>query len=124
MRLIDGDELLKNLPVHPDGGMRSVKDESLMLRVRQTVMEAFMVDKVYVITKGYYSDYHICAVTAEKKRAEELKKMYTDDYDAAKIEEYKLNECVERFLYGVVFDSNGNFVKIKADDYSRQGNGG
>lgn len=40
MKLIDGDELLKNLPLHPDGGMRSIKGESLMIRVRQTVMEA------------------------------------------------------------------------------------
>ena len=40
MRLIDADALLKELPVHPDGGMRSVKDESLMIRVRETVKNA------------------------------------------------------------------------------------
>ena len=40
MRLIDADALLEELPVHPDGGMRSVKDECLMIRVRQTVRNA------------------------------------------------------------------------------------
>lgn len=40
MRLIDADALLEELPVHPDGGMRSVKEEGLMIRVRQTVKEA------------------------------------------------------------------------------------
>ena len=39
-RLIDADALLEELPVHPDGGMRSVKDECLMIRVRQTVRNA------------------------------------------------------------------------------------
>ena len=32
--------------------------------------------KVYVITSGEYSDYHICAVTLDPKRAEKMKKFY------------------------------------------------
>ena len=40
MRLIDGDALLEELPVHPKGGMRSVKEELLMIKVRQTVQNA------------------------------------------------------------------------------------
>ena len=40
MRLIDVDALLDELPVHPDGGMRSVKEASLMIRVRETVRNA------------------------------------------------------------------------------------
>lgn len=40
MRLIDADALLQELPVHPDGGLRTIKEEMLMLRVRQTIEEA------------------------------------------------------------------------------------
>lgn len=40
MRLIDADALLKELPVHPEGGMRSIKNESLMIRVQETVKNA------------------------------------------------------------------------------------
>lgn len=36
-----------------------------------------MNDKAYVITKGTYSDYHICAVTLDKSRAEKLKNCST-----------------------------------------------
>ena len=54
-----------------------------------------MNSKVYVITKGSYSDYHICAVTMDKARAENLKKLFSDRYDEATVEEYILNECKE-----------------------------
>lgn len=35
--------------------------------------------KIYVITAGKYSNYHICAVTTDKERAEILKKWYYGD---------------------------------------------
>lgn len=47
--------------------------------------------KIYVITKGEYSDYHICAATTDKDRAEFLRKMAstTGIYGKeARIEEY------------------------------------
>lgn len=44
MRMIDADALLEKLPVHPDGGLRSVRDECLMLRVRQTVENTPTID--------------------------------------------------------------------------------
>lgn len=34
--------------------------------------------EIYVITKGTYSDYHICALTLDKEKAECLKKIYSD----------------------------------------------
>ena len=46
---------------------------------------------IYVITKGSYSDYHICAVATNKERAEELKKMYSSRYEDAEIEEFEEN---------------------------------
>ena len=44
--------------------------------------------KVYVITKGIYSDYHICAVAIDKAKAEQLVEKFSDSWDKAEIEEY------------------------------------
>ena len=44
--------------------------------------------KIYVITAGEYSDYHICAVTTDKERAEFLKKWYFRSNGDVEIEEY------------------------------------
>lgn len=44
--------------------------------------------KIYVITAGDYSDYHICAVTTDKERAEFLKKWYFRNDADVEIEEY------------------------------------
>ena len=74
-------------------------------------------EKVYIITKGDYSDYHICAVTADAELAKKLKKLYTDRYDEASIEEYILDECINRKCYGIVFDDNGRIIDITADEY-------
>lgn len=48
--------------------------------------------KIYVITKGFYSDYHICAVTTNEEKAEKLKNAYTDNLDKAEIEIYEDDE--------------------------------
>jgi hypothetical protein len=53
-------------------------------------------DKVYIVTEGEYSDYHIIAVFATREEAEKLVKFLNTD---AEIEEYTL---------GVRFDLNTN----------------
>lgn len=53
--------------------------------------------KIYVITKGSYSDYHICGVSTEKEKAEEFAKMCSDNFDEAMVEEYE-TEIIEPFL--------------------------
>ena len=61
--------------------------------------------KVYVITQGCYSDYHICAVTLDKDKAEQLRKMYTakesrygySSSDVAEIEEYETDDTGNTF---------------------------
>lgn len=47
--------------------------------------------KVYVITKGEYSDYMICDVTLDKEQAELLKREYSDRWEEACIEEYDID---------------------------------
>lgn len=55
--------------------------------------------KIYAITKGTYSDYHICALTVNKEKAEHLKKLYTDEYDEAFIEIFEDGEGSEPNLF-------------------------
>ena len=58
---------------------------------------------VYVITKGDYSDYHICAVSTDKKKAEVLRKAF-DDKDGwreARIETYETNQFLTEIESGM-----------------------
>ena len=67
--------------------------------------------KVYVITQGCYSDYHICAVAIDRKKAERIAKLYSSgQYSLAEIEEFDTDDVGfdkydldnERFVrYGV-----------------------
>lgn len=57
--------------------------------------------KVYVITQGCYSDYHICAVTLDKDKAERLQKLYSAKEGSymitAEIEEYEADDTGRDF---------------------------
>ena len=55
--------------------------------------------KVYVVTKGEYSDYHICAVALEKSKAEAICKLLGDQWGEPRIEEYD-TDVVEPLLHG------------------------
>lgn len=59
--------------------------------------------KVYVITKGEYSDYHICAVSVDKEKAKMLQKVYSTSYEEADIEEFDTDEEEERLKYNNVY---------------------
>lgn len=70
--------------------------------------------KIYAITQGDYSDYHICALTISKEKAEKIKKLYTKNSgyeDAAMIEEYEDGE-VEDIKFFWRYDSEDDEVEI------------
>ena len=48
--------------------------------------------KIYIITKGCYSDYHICNVTADYEKAKRYKEAYSDNWGEACIEVYEDGE--------------------------------
>ena len=48
--------------------------------------------KVYIITQGEYSDYHICAVAVDRKRAEHIAKLYNGEYNETQIEEFDTDD--------------------------------
>lgn len=55
--------------------------------------------KIYAITKGKYSDYHICALTIDKDKAEKIKRKYSDMYEDTQIEEFEDGEGMDDNLY-------------------------
>lgn len=86
--------------------------------------------KVYVITCGAHSDYRICAVAIDPKKAEELKRRFDlADDTGANIEEWDTDDAridlsQSQDIYEVHFDGQGNCVRITnktADNISRQG---
>lgn len=77
--------------------------------------------KVYVITKGCYSDYHICAVTLDKEKAERLRKMFDSSCDEAEIEEWDTEATADllsgRKQYYVRFCQNGAVFSADQREY-------
>lgn len=75
----------------------------------------------YVITKGEYSDYHICAVTLDKDKAEQLKKLFTDEWHDAYIEEYEVDSHFPiDFPYFIVdkYSDRIDVEEIQTDNYA------
>ena len=75
---------------------------------------------IYVITRGSYSDYHICAVASTQERAEQLRKMYTDRYDTANIEEYEIDIPSDEYYnktptlyWEVILKQDGDLIYIR-----------
>ena len=86
--------------------------------------------KVYVITCGAHSDYRICAVAIDPKKAEELKMRFDlADDTGANIEEWDTDDTriglsQSQDTYEVHFDGRGKCISIinkTADHISRQG---
>ena len=75
--------------------------------------------KLYAVTKGEYSDYHIITLTHSKRKAEKIAKLCSDKYDDAVVEEYEESNIELRPLWEVRFFKSGN---IEADelDYEAQ----
>lgn len=68
--------------------------------------------KVYVITKGIYSDYRICAVALDKDKAEILRKAFSDSWEEAEIETYETDQFITEIeaglkIYQCVMNDNG-----------------
>lgn len=67
--------------------------------------------KIYIVTEGEYSDYHICAVFSTREKAEEYVQSKGTDY---KIEEHDLDEEIKREvkLWRVIFFlDNGEVIE-------------
>lgn len=74
--------------------------------------------KVYVITKGDYSDYHIVGVTTDKDKAETVAKEVSGEwqFNTASVETYDTDQFLTRLRYRVEFD--GLRWSAHFDDYN------
>lgn len=83
-------------------------------------------EKIYVVTQGNYSDYHIVAATLDRKIAEKIAAKFSTKRDECDIEEYDDAEVMLRTAWVVYFDRAGNAVDARecdcAYDYSCIGN--
>lgn len=78
--------------------------------------------KIYVITKGDYSDYHICAVTIDKNKAKLLKEKFSNEHwGNAVIEEFDTDNEEEVLKYENVYDcrylEEESAIKVSASDF-------
>lgn len=69
-------------------------------------------NKFYVVTRGCYSDYHIIAVTADKKVAKKIADKFNGNYNKTRIEEYCDAEIYLKPLWRVIFDKNGKVERV------------
>ena len=67
-------------------------------------------EKIYVVTKGCYSDYHIVAVTLDKDIAEKIAAKFNSSYDECDIEEYSDAAIMLKPAWYIYFDKAGNVV--------------
>lgn len=75
-----------------------------------------MHESIFLITKGEYSDYHICAVASTKELADKALKLYNAD----DIAEYQLDDFASippnHEPYRIMLDFNGNIVHFDTAD--------
>lgn len=79
-------------------------------------------EKIYVVTQGDYSDYHIIAATTDREIAEKISTKFTTRHDECRIEEYGDAEAMLRPAWIIGFEKTGNVISTRkcdsAYDYS------
>ena len=75
--------------------------------------------KVYVITNGEYSDYHICGVTLDYETAEKIRKHTSGSYDESRIEEYETDTWSDIVRIGGIYHVNkyGAYLQAYRENY-------
>lgn len=71
--------------------------------------------KIYVVTKGSYSDYHIITATTDKIQAKKIADKFSSEWDEAKVEIYDDAEIYLKKMWFVRFDANGNVNELRED---------
>ena len=68
--------------------------------------------KVYVVTSGDYSDYHIESIFSKKEKASEFIEISKIPPSNAEIEEYEIDKSISDFVYTIVqMKRNGDTIK-------------
>lgn len=73
--------------------------------------------KLYAITRGDYSDYHIITLTANKSVAKQLAKRFSDEiYGNSRIEEYEDGAIIVGNKLYYVRMENGDITDVSPDE--------
>lgn len=69
--------------------------------------------KVYLVTEGDYSDYHVIGVYSTQEKANEAKELHMSTND---LEEYEVDHIAEGYVqgmkkYSIVMDRDGNLLE-------------
>lgn len=76
--------------------------------------------KIYVVTQGRYSDYHIITATTNEEEAKKIAaKFDKDGWDKTYVEEYddEQNVVYERPLWNVIFLTTGDVDTVKLAEF-------
>ena len=75
-------------------------------------------EKIYVVTKGCYSDYHIITATTDEKLAYEIRNKFSEDYSwgEAQVEVFENAEMYMKSCYFMRFDKGGNVIELEKGD--------
>lgn len=68
--------------------------------------------KIYVVTKGCYSDYSIIAATLDEEKAKKLAEKFSDKCDTAEVEVYEDSDIYFKPVWFVRFDTNGDVYEV------------
>lgn len=72
----------------------------------------------YAITSGCYSNYHVIAITDDRKKAEHFRKVYNEtNRESADIEEFEEMVIRNRVRFVVVVHTNGRADYVRVDEY-------
>ena len=79
--------------------------------------------KIYVVTKGCYSDYHIITATTDEELAYKIRDKFTSDYSwgEAEVEVYEDAEIFMKPCYFLRFDKSGNVIESREESDSEYG---
>lgn len=67
--------------------------------------------KIYVVTKGEYSDYHIITATTNKTLANQIRDKFNSRYDEAYVEVFEDAELLLKPCFFLRFDEKGNVIE-------------
>ena len=72
----------------------------------------------YAITSGCYSNYHVIAITDDRKKAEHFCEVYNEtNRESADIEEFEEMVIRNRIRFVVVVHTNGRADYVRVDEY-------
>ena len=74
--------------------------------------------KIYVVTKGVYSDYHVITATTDKKLAYQIKEKFDSSYGGTNVEVFEDAEIFVKPCFFFRFDKDGKIIETESRNNS------